>query len=109
MKMHQKSNRIFRPFSILAVLAAGLAAGQVMAGPLDSPPSVTVNYADLNLANPAGVRILHQRIETAARAVCGDDFNSEVLELRDAARVCYKTATREALARVKTGDKLVQN
>ena len=109
MKMHMKSNCNLQSASLVAVLCVGLAAGVAFAGPTISPPAVTVSYADLNLENPVGVQILHRRIESAARAVCGDDINSQVLELRDAARNCYKTATREAIQQVKTGDNIVQN
>lgn len=109
MTMHMKSNRYLRSLSTLAVLGAGLVAGVAFAGPTISPPTVTVSYADLNLANPAGVRILHRRIKSAARAICGDDLNSQELELRDAARDCYKTAIRNAMEQVKTGENVAQN
>ena len=108
MKMHVKSSRFFQLSTALAVLSAGLIAGQANAGPTDNLPAVTVSYADLNLANPAGVRILHRRIETAARSVCGNDFDSQVLELRDAARECYKAALKKAVAQLRIREKYAQ-
>ena len=33
-------------------------------------PSVTVNYADLNLNTPAGVDALYARLRAASRSVC---------------------------------------
>jgi len=38
------------------------------AAPLDS---VTISYADLNLASPSGAEKLQQRITFAARVICG--------------------------------------
>jgi len=32
--------------------------------------SITVKYADLNLASPSGARVLYERIRTAAQSAC---------------------------------------
>ena len=41
----------------------------------DDTRSVTINYSDLNLAKPAGVRTLKRRVRGAIRQVCNDgDF-----------------------------------
>jgi UrcA family protein len=39
-------------------------------------PTVTVSYADLNLSDAAGVRLLYQRIVAAAQRVCGPEVNN---------------------------------
>jgi UrcA family protein len=62
------------------LLGAGLAvliccsalAGAAGAGTEPTRRSVTVSYGDLNLANPAGVERLYQRLRQAANRVCGD-------------------------------------
>jgi UrcA family protein len=57
--------------SILTVFAAlsvtGLTAAPAIAA---EAATVTVPYADLNLASPAGAAALDQRIDTAVAAVC---------------------------------------
>ncbi len=34
-------------------------------------PKATVSYADLNLENEEGVRVLYQRLKRASKGVCG--------------------------------------
>lgn len=108
MKVHCKLSRFFQPLTALVILGAGFFTGQALAGPSDNTPSVTVSYADLNLANSAGIRRLHRRIETAARTVCGHYFNSQVLELREASRTCYKTAVKTAMEKAKIEENVAQ-
>jgi UrcA family protein len=61
--------------SILA--AAAVTAGLLAIGAVATPamaqdaPSVTVSYADLNLASPLGREILDRRIAGAASQLCG--------------------------------------
>jgi UrcA family protein len=50
-----------------AALAGGLATPAVAA---DQPVSVTVGFADLNVADPAGAVALTQRIDSAVDKVC---------------------------------------
>jgi UrcA family protein len=54
----------------LFAAAAVIASAPAFAGTLDSAPSVRVGYGDLDLANPAGQRHLHNRLVGASRAVC---------------------------------------
>ena len=74
--------------SILA--AAALTAGLLTIGAVATPamaqdaPSMTVSYADLNLANPLGREILDRRISNAASQLCGA---ARSVELRWAAAV----------------------
>lgn len=56
---------------LLAAGVVGLAAGSgAYASDVVSLPSVRVNYADLNLANDAGVTRLYARLKSAAKQVC---------------------------------------
>jgi UrcA family protein len=53
--------------------------------------SVTISYADLNLASEEGADRLESRIRSAARKVCGPPENRSVRAMSDY-RQCYKTA-----------------
>ena len=56
-------------------LAIGLLVhGSCLAAPhqgLDEVHTIIVNYSDLDLTRPEGLRILHERIAVAARRACG--------------------------------------
>lgn len=108
MKANMTSNRYFLSLAALAVLGSGAFAGQALAAPTDNPPTVTVSYADLNLANPAGFQTLHRRIEAAARSVCGDGMDSQVLEVREASRDCYKTVIKDAMKQIGSAQGFAQ-
>jgi len=55
--------------SVVTVLAAAL-AGATPAFAADETVSVTVPYADLDIADPAGAEALSDRIDSAAEKVC---------------------------------------
>ena len=57
--------------SIVTVLAAALVGGFVTpALAADETVSVSVPYADLDIADPAGADVLTQRIDSAVEKVC---------------------------------------
>ncbi len=62
------------------------------------PPSVTVSYADLDLAKAAGAERLYSRISRAARSVC--QFNPKDLRQAISGRACMSTAINKAVADV---------
>ena len=57
---------------LLAALStvAGCAINPPPSEPVGAPEQL-VDFADLNLADPSAVRVLYERIETAAVQVCG--------------------------------------
>ncbi len=59
------------------------------------PRSVTVSYADLNLANDAGASILEKRIGNAARIVCEIE-DSRQMPLAQATLLCRNQAVADA-------------
>jgi UrcA family protein len=61
------SNHRFRSFAVVAALGV-LGAGTAWAGASDS---ITVGISDLDLRTPAGVATLYERVQTAAKTVCG--------------------------------------
>src|SRR5262245_24585105 len=58
-------------------------------------PSITVGYADLNLAKPEGSRVLYQRLADAARRVCPETgYVTELRQNRDAQHCISDTVER---------------
>lgn len=78
------------------LLALALATGTAMAAPVmanDAPPTVGVEFADLNLATESGQSQLARRIEAAAREVCGiQQVRTGTMLQSKAARTCYTEA-----------------
>jgi UrcA family protein len=66
-------------FLALAVLAAAFTTGLGVSPAMAETASVTIGYGDLNLASRAGRAALDQRIDGAARQLCGE---SSPLELK---------------------------
>ena len=63
-------------------------------------PSVTVRYGDLDLSSPAGANTLYQRIQAAARQVCGYP-GADLLE-QASWRSCYRSAVGDAVRKVNS-------
>ena len=58
--------------------------------------SVTVNYADLNIASPSGARVLYERIRVAAHSACSHFwFKTAAHEAR-----CVQNTIEEAVTKV---------
>ena len=64
-----------------------------------NPPTKTVRYADLNIAEVAGAKTLYSRIRAAAQEVCGRSINTDPI-LRPAMQACVKTAIDNAVKKV---------
>jgi len=91
-----------------AILAAALGAALSATPALAGPASVSISYADLNLATPQGQAKLDRRIDAAAKASCGGTTivtGSIVREARDPACVAaFKTAARQQVAARQSQD-----
>jgi len=68
--------------------------------PAYAPVSQLVRYSDLNLSSHQGVARLYQRIEAAARYVCGSDSGSRSLTDWSQARACAETSASRAVATI---------
>jgi UrcA family protein len=93
--------------STFLALAAALAAALATPAAAAQTGSVTIGYGDLNLASRAGRAALDQRIDGAARQLCGD---VSPLELKRVAlgRTCRAGVLADAraqLARVIVDDR----
>jgi UrcA family protein len=63
----------------------------------DDAPSITVQFADLDLDRKAGVAMLYARLDGAARRVCDQQAG---LRAKQANRVCVNKALSAAIARI---------
>jgi UrcA family protein len=79
--------------AIFGALTSGFSAVSA-AGP--SFASITVKYADLNLASPSGALLLYERIRTAAQSACNYFwFETDAAEAR-----CVQNTIASAVAKV---------
>ncbi len=82
------------------VLGAGFLASAVAApSGVYEEVAVTVQYADLNIHNEAGARVLYQRLKDAAEEVCGiEGYHKERFLKRHAnAKDCYSDTLTQAV------------
>jgi len=63
---------------------------------------VVVNYADLNLTDPAGARTLYARLKRAAEKVCGNRPSQMELRASMAYQDCTDNALNKAVDRVNS-------
>ena len=68
--MSQSHRVIVRMVALLALPALFMVGPAFAAVAAEAPPSVTVQYNDLNLNSPEGVASLYKRIQNAATEVC---------------------------------------
>lgn len=88
-----------RTLTLLAACVASLAlTGAAFATDLAQPRSTRVGYADLNLANDAGVAHLYARLRSAANQVC--DYSSPTALI---AQDCAAKALDDAVAAIDNG------
>lgn len=64
--------------------------------------AVKVSYADLNIHNEAGAKVLYYRLQHASRAVCGvrSFIEQGSVEAVTEARKCYNDALDSAIAKI---------
>ncbi len=85
------------------VLGAGFLASAVAAPPsLYEAVTVKVQYADLNIHNEAGARVLYQRLKDATEEVCGIESYSRDRSLArfNSAKECYSRTLTQAVNRI---------
>ena len=63
---------------------------------------VNVSFADLNIDNAAGAKILYARLQRASQEVCGIGSNVDVRSLTETrkARACYDKALSAAVEKI---------
>jgi len=88
-------------FSILGLIAAAMILTQSVA-PAATPgevPSVRIQFADLDLTQPAGAKVLYQRLSAAARTVCSP-LQGRALASEARFRACMQQSTSAAVAQI---------
>lgn len=65
-----------------------------------SAPTLTVNFADLDISKARGLEVLYSRIEHAAKVVCNYDYMPKSLSRTRHAKGCYKTAIDDAVRQI---------
>jgi UrcA family protein len=82
-------------------LAALYSCTPVWADTSETPRSITVHFEDLNINSARGAARLFQRIEYAAKDVCGGNLRSQrELVLSSLYKTCVRGAIAGAVARV---------
>lgn len=70
-------------------------------------PTITVSYSDLDLSTPTGQERLTQRVESAAKRVCGSEPDNRELVAKIAFKTCFDNAQTLAMKQVRSN--LAQN
>jgi UrcA family protein len=79
-------------------LALALCTANVASADEPNPPTKTVNYADLDIEQPAGVKVLYRRIQAAAKQVCPRQMDS--VDMIAAQQACINKAIDDAVKSV---------
>ena len=86
--------RGFIATAIFGALASSFSAVFAADGP--NPVSITVKYADLNIASPSGALVLYERVRAAAQSACSYYwFKTDADEAR-----CVQNTIAKAVAKV---------
>jgi UrcA family protein len=102
--MHMNAKASHRRHPVTTALLLGALAGMSLAAQAGEPAAarsagkrVVVSYADLDLTDPAGARVLYARLKAAAREVC--EYNGSARDLRQlmAHKDCYDRALNKAV------------
>lgn len=97
-----KTKQISDVAAIVIGIVLACSTSAINAAGRDNPqrPSETVKYEDLDLSTTAGVERLYQRINTAAKRVCGPGENHRIIDIKHAWELCYNGAVDNAVASV---------
>lgn len=85
-----------------AIAAAGLpsiACAEAPADP-DDPVRIQVDFADLDLGSPDGVKLLQKRVTRAAKKLCFGNHGRRALWEREEAAACNREALASATPQV---------
>jgi len=87
------------PELAVAALLCVLGSAPTWAGP-GGARSITVSFRDLDISRTEGAKTLYQRIQSAAREVCGHP-GADLIEAQ-VWRACYRNATADAVRKVNS-------
>ncbi len=68
--------------------------------------AISVSFADLNIQNEAGARVLYTRLQRATKSVCGVESYRELGSLSRVAAVelCYVETLNEAVSKIDSAE-----
>ncbi len=87
----------------LIVLGLSISATAIAASPSQfDESSISVSFADLNIQNAAGAKVLYGRLQQASKSVCNVESFRELGSLARVAQVesCYVETLDEAVAKI---------
>jgi len=87
----------------LVVLGLSASATAIAASPSQfEDGSISVSFADLNIQNSAGAKVLYSRLQQASKSVCNLDSYRELGSLSRVAQAqaCYAETLDEAVAKI---------
>lgn len=82
------------------VAYAGMAQADRVDRSLNSVPSITISYAELDISKPQGLQVLYTRLERAAKTVCDFDYAPRDLARVRSAKACYQSALENAVNQI---------
>jgi UrcA family protein len=99
--LNRASERVSSAAAAVALTFLMLLAVDVRADSLqDNPPSVTVRFSELALADSANAATVYQKLHAAARRVCGLNRGADSLKEHLSQLECYQAAMDDAVRKV---------
>lgn len=102
---HDRTVRKYIVLGVTTILIAGLglSPAAIAAAPSQlEDHAISVSYADLDIKNAAGAKVLYVRLQRASRSVCGLNEVRSVGSLNQLthAKQCYRAALDKAVAKI---------
>ena len=99
--LHRASERVSSAAAAVALTFLTLMAVDARADePQGNPPSVTVRFSDLALADTANAATVYRKLRNAAGKVCGVDRGAQTLNAYIAQQECYEAALADAVRKI---------
>lgn len=99
--LNRASERVSSAAAAVALTFLMLLAVDVRADSLqDNPPSITVRFSELALADSANAATVYRKLSVAARKVCGLNRGAQSLHAHLVQLECYQAAMDDAVRKV---------
>jgi UrcA family protein len=99
--LHRTSERVSSAAAALALTFLTLLAVDARAdAPSGNPPSITVRFSDLAMADTANASVVYRKLRNAAGKVCGLHRGAQSLQAHIAQQECYDAALADAVRQV---------
>lgn len=99
--LHRASERVSSAAAAVALTFLTLLAVDARADePKGNPPSVTVRFSDLAMADTANAAKVYRKLRHAAAQVCGLHRGAQSLQMRIAQDECFDAALADAVRQV---------